>query len=100
VPQQAFDENMVTAPRERICEDERLHQQWRLRCLLFEDGLWRGVRRYGMLEAVMDLSISSSRRKGVDFVFGRSAHCINIWPNGLISLVPETQHDLEEHLSP
>jgi hypothetical protein len=53
-----------------------------------------------MLEAVMDLSISSSRRKGVDFVFGRSAHCINIWPNGLISLVPETQHDLEEHLSP
>ena len=48
----------------------------------------------------MDLSISSSRRKGVDFVFGRSAHCIDIWADALIRIMLTMQHDLEEHLSP
>jgi hypothetical protein len=53
-----------------------------------------------MPEAATDLSISSSHRKGVDFVFGHSAHYINTWPDGLISLTLDRQHDLEEHLSP
>jgi hypothetical protein len=43
-----------------------------------------------MPKAAKDRLISSSPRKRVDFVFGHSAHCINTYPDGLISTIYET----------
>ena len=67
-----------------------LHPMWKRRCLLSEDGLSREGTRCEMPKAAKDLLISSSRRKGVDFVFGRSAHCINTCPDCLVSIMLET----------
>ena len=66
-----------------------LHPMWKLRYLLSEDGLSPEGTRCGMPKAAKDPSISSSDG-GVDFVFGHSAHCINICPDGLISTMFET----------
>ena len=63
---------------------------WKPRYLLSEDGLSREGTRCGMPKAAKDLLISSSHRKGVDFVFGRSMHCINICPGSLISIMSGT----------